>query len=279
MPNENNKFDKTLYDAMDTETLQEILREDASKTEGEESNQAEIMYVMEVLAERRKMQNQGKSPDEAWESFQRYCEEHENDDISEREKGQACGWTKRMAAAAAVVVLLLGGMVTAQGFGVDLWQTIAKWTQETFFLGYLGQTEPSMGAETDYVNPCASLQASLDEFKTELKLVPTWLPEGYAETDVTVTQTPTQRRFIAKYESDAGSIQIRIADYLGGHPSEIEQSEAVVEVYEVGGVPYYIFNNYDQIKAVWINENFESYIMGPVSVSEMKQIIDSIEKG
>lgn len=279
MPNLERKNDLTQYDSMDTEALQEILRTDASKIEGEVSDQETILYIMEVLAKRRKAQNQGKSLDEAWEIFQKNYEERTNH-ISEREPVKTGGkWKKGLVAAAAVVVLLLGGTVTAQGFGVDLWQTIAKWTQETLFLGYMGQREESMGADSNYANPCASLQTALDEFKTEKKLVPTWLPEGYVETDVAVSQTPTQRIFSAKYEGNGKSLRIRIADYLSAHPSEIEQSDSLIEIYEVAGVSYYIFQNVDQLKAAWVVENYEGSIFGSVSLSEMKTMIDSIDKG
>jgi len=279
MPKQEKKTDLGRYDSMDTQALQELLRADASKSEAEVSDQETILYIMEVLAKRRKDQNQGKSLDEAWEIFQRSYNECTGQ-ISERKPAKVCNrWKKSLVAAAAVVVLLLGSTVTAQGFGVDLWQTIAKWTQETLFLGYMGQTEESMGADSDYVNPCASLQATLEDFETKLKLAPTWLPEGYMETDVTVTQSPTQRVFSAVYLFGDQTVRIRIADYINSHPSEIEQSDSLIEVYEAAGVQYYIFNNYDQIKAVWVNGSYECYIMGPVSFSEMKQIIDSIEKG
>ena len=279
MPKQEKKTDLGRYDSMDTQALQELLRADASKSEAEVSDQETILYIMEVLAKRRKDQNQGKSLDEAWEIFQRSyneCTGH----ISERKPAKVCNrWKKSLVAAAAVVVLLLGSTVTAQGFGVDLWQTIAKWTQETLFLGYMGQTEESMGAHSDYMNPCASLQTALDEFKAEKKLVPTWIPEGYAETDVTVTQTPTQRIFTAVYLSGDQTIRIHIANYISSHPSEIEQSASLLEIYEAAGVQYYIFSNHDQLKAVWIDESYEGYIVGPVSCSEMKKMIDSIEKG
>lgn len=279
MPNQKRKTDLARYDSMDTEALQEILRADASKKEAEVSDQETILYIMGVLAKRRKDQNQGKSLDEAWEIFQRSYEERTSH-TSEREPVKTGGkWKKSLVAAAAVVVLLLGGTVTAQGFGVDLWQTIAKWTQQTLFLGYMGQTEDSMGADSDYNMPCASLQSALDEFNTEKKLVPTWLPEGYAETDMSVSQTPTQRIFSAKYEESDSSLRIRIANYINSHPSEIEQSEDLVEIYEVAGIDYYIFENNGQLQAAWVNGSYEGCISGAITLSDMKQVIDSIEKG
>ena len=71
MPNiqdrNDNRFSR--FDAMSTEELQAFLREDASKSVGEESDTKEILYVMEVLARRRKEQTGGKDPAEALASF------------------------------------------------------------------------------------------------------------------------------------------------------------------------------------------------------------------
>ena len=92
-------------------------------------------------------------------------------------------------------------------------------------------------------------------------------------------ETPNQRFFIAQYEYGDGSIRIRIADYLDTNPTQIEQSDPLIEMYSSNGVDYYIFNNNDQLKAVWINKNFECYIIGPLTVSEIKEMIDSIGKG
>ena len=280
MPNQEKRTDLARYDSMDTEALQEILRADASKTEAEVSDQETILYIMEVLAERRKAQNQGKSLDEAWEIFRRSYEERANN-VSEKEPVKTGGrWKKSLVAAAAVVVLLLGGVVTAKAFGVDLWQTIVVWGKETMHIGYAGQVEETGILSPEYDNSGASLQEALEDFHLALKLVPTWLPEGYTETEVSVDQSPVRRRFLAIYTSPEGNmISIRIADYLSGHPSEFQKSGDWLEVYESAGVPYYIFQNIDQLNAVWLVENLECCISGPVSLSDMKKMIDSIEKG
>lgn len=60
---------------------------------------------------------------------------------------------------------------------------------------------------------------------------------------------------------------------------QIEQDETVVEVYEVKGIKYYIFTDIDSLQAAWVRDNYACYISGPLSLSEIKQIIDSIEKG
>lgn len=279
-----NRFSR--YDAMSTEDLQAFLREDASKPVGEESDTKEILYVMEVLAKRRKEQTGGKDPAEALASFKnKYYTENETPYISESvsaaHKQSSSGRWKRglVAAVAAVFILVLGNSITASALGFDLFAIIAKWTQETFHFGYAGQTDEVDDPNPEYVHPCASLQEALDKRNVTASLVPAWMPSGYLESEVRVTESPAQRLYSAKYESGEATIRIRIADYLDSRPSQIEQSDALVEIYRLGEIDYYIFRNFDQLKAVWICENYECYIIGPVSLSEIKEIIDSIGKG
>lgn len=280
----NQRFSR--FDAMSTEALQAFLREDASKQVGEESDTEEIFYVMEVLAKRRKEQNLGKPPVEALESFkQNYYTENETPYISEsvpvtRKQGSSGRWKRGLvAAAAAIFILVIGSSITASALDLDFFAIIVKWTQETFHFGYAGQIDESNAPSPDFANPCASLNDVLLENNITLALVPTWIPEGYTESDVKIQDTPKQRIFQANYKCGKSSIRIKIANYLDSHPVQVEHSESLIEVYSSNGIQYYIFNNHDMLKAVWIREHFECCISGPVSISEMKEIIDSIGKG
>ena len=274
------------FDAMSTEELQAFLREDASKPMGEESDTEEIFYVMEVLAKRRKEQNGGKPPVEALESFkQNYHTENETPYISEsvpvaRKRSNSVRWKRGLVAAvAAICILVIGNSISASALDFDLFAIIAKWTQETFHFGYAGQMGETNAPSPDHVNPCASLQEALDKRGIATALVPTWMPDGYAEDDMKIQDTPKQRIFHAKYECGNGTIRIRITDYLDDYPAQIEQSDSLIEIYKASGIDYHIFDNEGQLQTVWINKNFECYISGPITLSEMKSIIDSIEKG
>ena len=163
--------------------------------------------------------------------------------------------------------------------GFDLFEVIAKWTQETFHFAYAGQTDNTIDPSPDYDNPCKSLQEALAPFKFEVPIVPTWLPEGYIEVDLKVDETPVQRRFYAKYQSGENTIRIRLVDYLNGAPTQYEQSDTLLEVYSSHGINYHIFDNNGQLLAVWTVDSFECYITGPITLSEIKCIIDSIGKG
>ena len=287
MPDTRNRRDDEFakYDAMSTEELQQLLWKDASKPVGEESDTDVLFYVMEVLAKRRKERNEGKSPEEALESFKKhYNTENEISSDSERvpatPRRRSIGrWIQGLAAAAAIIVFVIGGSITAQAMGFDLWEIIAKWTQETFHFGYAIQEiddgEPSKERSVQY----SELSSILQDFEITLDIIPTWLPDGYEAVDVEVYEMPIQRHFVAIFMNGENMIKIQIKDYLGNSPEQIEQSDELLEIYTINDVDYYIFANYDLLKAVWLIENYECYISGPLSVSDIKKMINSIGEG
>ncbi len=276
------------YDAMSTEELQQILREDASKPAGDGSDTDALLSIMEVLAKRREEQKAGKSPAEALETFKKkYYEEAENCFDSEsaavtKKKVIGSGWKRGLVAAvAAICILVVGNSITINAFGSGLWEIIAKWTQETFHFGNAGQAnESSEPVKNDYnANAYSELHEILDKLGIQTKLVPKWVPAGYLGGDVRITDTPKQRVFIVKHECGKNVILIRIADYIDDYPMQIEQSDSLIEIYNSAGIDYYIFDNEGQLQAVWINGRFECFISGPLTISEIKEMIDSITEG
>lgn len=287
MPDNNQRRDSEFakYDAMSTEELQQILREDASKPVGEESDSQALFYIMEVLAKRRKERNEGKSAAEALESFKKnYYTEAETTSDSEsaavtRKRISTGRWRRGLVAAvAAICILIVGNSITASALGFDLFEIIAKWTQETFHWGYAGQIEETNAPSHEYSNPFASLYEALAKQNIPTELVPTWMPDGYQEGEIKTYETPNQRQVYANYQNGDNCIRVRVTDYLDTHPVQSEQSDSLVEVYTHNGIDYYIFSNYEQLKAVWIYENYECFITGNLSVSEIKEMIESIGK-
>ena len=287
MPDTRNRRDDEFakYDAMSTEELQQLLREDASKPVGEESDTDALFYMMEVLAKRRKERNEGKSPEEALESFKKHYNT-ENEISSDFERVPAAPkrsgigrWMKGLIAAAAVFAFVIGGSLTANAMGFDLWEIIAKWTQETFHFGYAGEGNETNTPTPNFSQPCASLQEALEKYNITSNLVPAWLPDGYVATDLQIDETPMQLRFAAKYQASDTKIRIRIADYLVAAPAQVEQSDTLVEIYTANDIDYYIFANEDQLQIMWIVSSYECCISGPISLSEAISIIDSIGKG
>lgn len=271
--------DLSKYDAMTTEELEEILRLDAQAPEEQESDTEMILYIMEVLAERKRNNSHTeKAALEAYESFkQNYMPEIDNSEVSYREpvktKSGLPRWLRSLTAAAAVLAILLLGSVTAKAFGFNIWEAVVKWTQETFHFGEWGNSDP------DNNLPYASLQEALEKGNTPAWMVPTSIPEGFNLVDITVEQTPITKRYAAIYKNREQTLRITVQDYLDKIPVYVEQSEGLVEEYEVSGITYYLFKNNERTQAEWIVDSYECRITGELTIEELKIMINSIEKG
>ncbi len=268
-------IDFAKYDSMATEELEEILRLDAEMPEGQESDTDKILYIMEVLTERKRNNSHtGNTALEAYESFkQNYMPETDNHIIPTKTKRRGSRWIRSLAAAAAVLVILIAGSVTAKAFGFDIWKAVVQWTQETFRFGDGGNSD------ADNNLPYASLQEALEKGNTPAWLAPTWIPDGFNINDIQVEQTPLKKTYKAIYTNADKNLVITVRDYLDADPIYVEQSEGLVEEYEVSGVIYYIFTDVDLKKAKWINGSYECSISGNVTIEDLKLMIDSIEKG
>lgn len=292
MPNNQNRSnqDFSKIDSMTNEELEEILRSDVQKEEGEESDLEMLLYVMEVLAVRKKnSENPGKTAGEAFETFKEYYmpDDSTADTAQVPSKAQVINmkptkrlrpWLSRLVATAAILALILVSSVTVRAIGIDIWDIIVTWTQETFQLRSIDSNEVNEAVEGDN-REYLSLQDALDHKLITTPLVPGWIPEGYELHDLKTVESPMQMTFLAIYQNNEHIIKIQIKRHLTSDPQQIEQSDTLIETYQSAGNIYYIFQNIDELKAVWIIEDFECYIAGALSIEDIKDMIDSIEGG
>lgn len=273
------------YDAMTTEELEEILRLDAQALEEQESDTDKILYIMEVLAQRkRNSENPGKTAQQAWESFEENYLPQEEDNLicitqTERSAKPSRYWLRRMIAVAAVLVILVGIPLTASAFGWgDIWNAVAKWAKETFSF-VANDTPEDTEPATDDIQKYTSLQELLAETKRVTGLVPTWIPDGYELADIRLDENPMQKVYVAMYCNADAFIMITVKSYMEFDPEKVEVNEDILEVYEASGVEYYMFSNNQQLSAAWIKDSYECYISGNMTIEEIKMMIDSIGKG
>lgn len=274
--------DFSKYDALDTQDLEAILRLDSEAPEGQESDTEKILYIAGVLAKRKNAMNTGKTALEAWESFETNYLPVEEDSVDDTTKTKKTvrPWVRRLTAAAAAIVLLVGLSATAvSAFGwEDIWNAVARWAKETFSFvsgSDTELTEPKAQSAQEYT----SLQDALAETDRDYALVPTWIPEGYQLDDITVDENPMQRIYVAKYMSGEKELIITVRSYLEGNPEKVEVNDTLLETYENAGITYYIFENLDQLRAVWLKDSYECYISGGLSMEDIKTMINSIGKG
>ena len=268
-------MDLAKYDSMATQELEEILRLDAEMPEGQESDTDKILYIMEVLTERKRNNSHaGNTALEAYESFkQNYMPETDNHIIPMKTKRRGSHWIRSLTAAAAVLVILIAGSITAKAFGVDIWKAVVQWTQETFHFGNWGDSDPN------HNRAYSSLQEALEQGNVPTWFVPTYIPEGFTITETKVEQTPVKKTYKAIYSNGEVYLRITVQDHLDADPVYVEQSDGLVEEYKALDITYYLFENNQQVQAVWIVDSYECYISGTVTIDELKMMISSIEKG
>lgn len=267
--------DLSYCDTMTTEELEEILRLDAEMPEGQESDTDKILYIMEVLAERkRNTSHTGNTALKAYESFkQHYMPETEDNIIPVKTRRGMPRWVRSLTATAAVLAILLAGSITAKAFGFNIWKAVIQWTQETFHFGEWGNTD-------SYNNlPYTSLQEALEKGNVPADLVPTWIPDGYVLSEIKVDRTPVKKIYKAKYTKEEQTLRITVQDCLDESPVYIEQSKELIEEYNYSGITYYLLENNESRQAVWVVDSYECYISGRITIDELKQMISSIKEG
>lgn len=276
---ENQNRDFAKYDTMTTKELEEILRSDSQSPEGQESDGELLLYVMGVLAHRkRNSENPGKTAQEAWESFEKHYlpKEEETHTVQSNRKTP---WFRRWVAAAAVVAILVTIPFTASALTWDeIWNAVASWAKETFSFVSGGQPTPTEPIEDDF-NQYDSFKKALAEAGETFQGVPTWMPDGYTLQDIRVDETPMQKNYIAFYVNGERRLQITVKSYIAADPEKIEINEDLLEVYTAKDTDFYIFSNFEKLRAVWLNGSYECNIFGDITMEEIKLMIDSIVKG
>ena len=262
------------YDVMPTEELQEILRKHAHGELETEPDTEELYYIMEVLAERRQRKDPQafRSNEEALADFKAHYMP------KDKPRKESARWLKPLVAAAAVVVLIMSFAFSAEAFDIDILGKIASWSKE--FLSFADPTQGTMPTEPDTFDSSEmdSLVDALNKHMIHQKLAPTWLPNGYINTDLNVVQTPRETSISARYEKGSAELIISIRQTVGVEPEQFEKNDSLLEVYTYGDVEYYIFSNTETLQTAWVVDEYECQIIGKVSLEEMKRIINSISE-
>ena len=269
--------DFSKYDSMSIGELEEILRADAQGPERDDSDVDEILYVMEVLAKKRRQNGiAGKTALEAYQEFQQHYRPMVEERSMPKHKSNIILF-RRIAAIAACLVLVFSFATSANAFSFrDVWNAVVTWAQETFsFSMGVAVSEPVPNDEFIY----SSLADALSKDGRNSKILPTWIPEGYEQIDIIIDRNPIQESYLAIYSNGESRLKISIHLYLSTSPEQIETSDTDSSVYSISGIDYYLFSNHDQNRAAWIVESYECCISGEIEMNDLILMIESIGKG
>ena len=283
---------------LSTQKLLELLAAAPAPAETPE-DKAYIDAIVEVVFEREERHPTGLLPDpeQAWEEFQQYYNTPEGEDLSlypAENPGTAPSepapsqteyrpqrrpkrhFFRRVVIVAAVVVCI--ALPPALGFE-NVFQMISSWSDDIFLM------EDNVNTfKNEYTLPendrYGKLQEALDEYEISANVVPNWMPEGFILDDiiVNVLQEPERIEIRAYYLNGERMISLFYNQYRESLTS-YEKNDSSVEIYTVGGVKHYLFENMESEVAVWSLADLECAISGDISKKEMKKIIESIYEG
>ena len=177
--------------------------------------------------------------------------------------------------AAAAILLMLSGMITAQAAGIDVFGAFARWTENVFSFGSVhgngigdAANDPSQAPIFEQGLEYTSLQEALDDYGISEVTAPTWFPEGYVLTGISIVNIEAAGRFIlsATYENDGYSLGIEIVHYSDKPAQQVEKTDTIVESIEIDGITFHFIENTDNHTVAWATEHYECYIAGPYNM-------------
>ena len=128
----------------------------------------------------------------------------------------------------------------------------------------------------------ADLKTTLEEFGVKQKMAPTKIPSAYSIPEIQITKDYLfdQVTFVGTYtkptDPNGPIILVLIEVPLNGSGGGIEKDDRPVIQYEKPNATWYIMHNLEQINAVAMIDQYEVLISAPLSVDEVKEMIDSI---
>lgn len=275
------------YSHMSTDDLEAILRADFELPESEESDMEKILYITEVIAQRRAGQPTGRyaNEDEAWESFvEDYCPEEDREVLrrgkaAEKPRRRKRFLTRVAAIAAVIALAATAGTATASAFGFNFWEWLTGWTREVFSV-----QDPEVaysGGSMEIPKQLMELQEAMEEYEFPDRLLPTWLPDGYEMAELGRDATPFFVHLTGCLKNNGNdSIILDYYMHLDDKTAiEVQKDDDEPEVLECGRVTHYIMTNYETYYTAWAVNNVKCGITGFASRDELIQVIKSIYGG
>ena len=285
-----NRYQKRTNSALDQLTMEE-LEQLLYVPDGEEPDVEFITEVLEVMGAKESECSEFSAAaaedvdvDAAWNDFQENYMGHADayertfrDPDSEQSKTSDHSFLillRRAVAVAAVLALL---SVTAAASGFDLFKAIAEWTAETFQFAAPAEEKLIQAVPED--DPYQALRAAVAE-ETDLPVVPTWAPEEDMQESVTVTQRSNSVSIFGIYSSDSTEYTVNVIiydDISSTKKAPVYQKDSTeIEKYLSNDIIHYIMSNNNSYTAVWANENVEVAILGDLTATDLRSMIDSV---
>ena len=159
---------------------------------------------------------------------------------------------------------LLSCMVVVQAAGLDVFGSIARWTDSLFGFGAIGEPAASP-------SPTGTQEVTVEYIET---LLPT-VPDGFVMGEPVVFEDDVSGgiEYCVSYNSDNDYITFSAVEQYDDNISKYQKDFEDVNLIDINGQIYYVFMNNDYVSAAWRISMLECYITTNLSVDELNDII------
>ena len=212
------------------------------------------------------------STEESWQSFKEkvgaeyFCPESSRGGCGSRSKRK----TKRIFRTGLIVAIvaasLFSCMIVAQAAGIDVFGSIARWTEDVLGFGDR-DLEPQISVG-DY---------DADEIVARIE---NWLPSvgndfEAGEPNVVIDSKAEKLYYSILYSNGETRILFE-AQYMSNEdmPSLFEKDDSELSEIVLNNIPVYFYTNVNTSVATWRTENIEFNVMTDLSIGELQQLFE-----
>ena len=159
---------------------------------------------------------------------------------------------------------LLSCMVVVQAAGLDVFGSIARWTDSLFGFGAIGEPAASP-------SPTGTQEVTVEYIET---LLPT-VPDGFVMGEPVVFEDDVSGgiEYCVSFISEANYITFSAVEQYNDNMSKYQKDYQDVRIIHIDGQNFYLFMNNGYASAAWRLSNLECNINSDLALEELTQII------
>ena len=159
---------------------------------------------------------------------------------------------------------LLSCMVVVQAAGLDVFGSIARWTDSLFGFGAIGEPAASP-------SPTGTQEVTVEYIET---LLPT-VPDGFVMGEPVVFEDDVSGgiEYCVSFISEANYITFSAVEQYNDNLSKYQKDYQDVRIIHIDGQKFYLFTNNGYASAAWRFSNLECNINSDLALEELTQII------
>lgn len=176
-------------------------------------------------------------------------------------------------AAAATVVFIVGTMMIVQAAGINVFGTLASWTDSVFH--YKADDKPTQAGTP----PFAEVETALSNLGLPVEFSPYQLPEGYSIKNIRQSETSEIKLVSIVVVNETQECHILIEEYLETDLIENalwEKSDPSATIFSSNGRDFYLIENEQGWSGVWSDGRYVISLFGYNSCEQLKYTIQSI---